>query len=283
MIAPLHGEDWPNVLRGAAAPLVFFFPYYANGFFAEAPLLYTLVIWLLLSDINHVLHVHVHCPFFKNRIANRVLDYTMGIVTGMTASNWRIQHVYGHHDSAVGDYVPMHGWEGRAYTPWGSLCYPVRSIWPIFSRPLTESFAKGVRAHLVAPLDYRYAFAEQLGFLLIVAALTVYQPWLTLTYLLPWYSLVYFVTRYTDYLNHVGCDVSNYGHSNNTTHARYNQGQRNFGYHTAHHHAPAAHWTRLPELHDKIKDKIPADRIKSYSWSGYYLPYHWYLWLRNRM
>jgi len=36
----------------------------------------------------------------------------------------------------------------------------------------------------------------------------------------------------------------------------------NLGYHTAHHYRQGLHWSKLPELHAKIADKIPAEFIK---------------------
>ena len=46
--------------------------------------------------------------------------------------------------------------------------------------------------------------------------------------------------------------------SNNTMDPWYNLLLGNLGYHTAHHHRQAVHWSKLPELHAQIADKIPA-------------------------
>ncbi|HEV2852180.1 MAG TPA: fatty acid desaturase [Thermoanaerobaculia bacterium] len=33
----------------------------------------------------------------------------------------------------------------------------------------------------------------------------------------------------------------------------------NSGYHTAHHVKPGLHWSRLPEFHRQLRDRIPAE------------------------
>jgi len=63
----------------------------------------------------------------------------------------------------------------------------------------------------------------------------------------------------------------------------YNLLGNNFGYHTAHHLSPKAHWTRLPIIHENIKSMIPKELKKSYSWSGFMLPYHFLLALKKKM
>jgi beta-carotene hydroxylase len=46
--------------------------------------------------------------------------------------------------------------------------------------------------------------------------------------------------------------------SRNVEHPFYNLTSWNLGYHTAHHICPGIHWTQLPELHHKIRHRIPA-------------------------
>ena len=35
----------------------------------------------------------------------------------------------------------------------------------------------------------------------------------------------------------------------------------NLGYHTAHHYRQGVHWSKLPELHESIADKIPEEFV----------------------
>lgn len=277
-----YKEDRINVFRGLVAPFIFFYPY-LFGFLEIGPILTSLALWVLLNDINHLLHLHVHLPFTRSRVVNLVLDISMGFVTGMTASNWRIQHKYGHHSAKKGEYCKAKNWEMERYSIRGALWYSFRTIFPIFYKPVVEAFKKGMIDDQRAPINYRHAFFEQFALIVVVTLLLIWQPKITLCYLLPWYVFVFFITRYTDYLNHFGCSEDKFRNANNSLNRVYNLLGNNFGYHTAHHLYPIAHWTMLPDIHEKIRDKIPDEQKKSYSWSGFLLPHHCMLSLGKAM
>jgi fatty acid desaturase len=116
--------------------------------------------------------------------------------------------------------------------------------------------------------------------------LAAWQPRVALIYLLPWYLVTHFVTRYVDYLNHYGCDETSddpYVRANNSLSWWFNYSTHNFGYHTAHHIRPGAHWTELPAIHRAIADKIPERHLKRFSWSWVLMPYHFYRASTGRM
>jgi fatty acid desaturase len=215
-----------------------------------------------------------------------VLDLSMGLTTGMTASNWRIQHRYGHRRGIDQPYRPDRAWETARYSALGALSFSIRSIWPTFWRPVAEAFRKGVLKDVKSPINYRWAFVEQSLLILFALSLLAWKPGLVLTFLLPWYALIAFISRYVDYLNHYGCDEHSpnpYERANNSLSPVFNRVCNNFGYHTAHHLKPAAHWTELPEIHAKIVDRVPARLLKPFSWSCLLLPYHCVLSWRGRM
>ncbi|RLA27333.1 MAG: fatty acid desaturase, partial [Gammaproteobacteria bacterium] len=51
--------------------------------------------------------------------------------------------------------------------------------------------------------------------------------------------------------------------SYNNTNRLFNLLTGNLGYHTAHHYRQRLHWSKLPELHEKIKDRIPLELIRN--------------------
>jgi fatty acid desaturase len=279
-----HPADRLNAARALLAPVLLFAPF-ATALLQGYEIVYAIIAFALIGDTNYLLHLHIHRPFSRVRTLNLVLDLCMGAVTGMTASNWRIQHLYGHHR---GIDLPYRG-DSRMredYSPASALSCSVMSVWTTFYSPIAESFRKGVLSDVTMPISYRWAFCEQMLLILLVAMLAVAQPRLVLIYLLPWYVLTHVITRYVDYLNHYGCDEDSknpYARANNSLSRWFNWTTHNFGYHTAHHIRPGAHWTELPAIHAGIEDRIPERHLKPFSWSWVLMPYHFYRSVTGRM
>ena len=279
-----HPADRWNVARALAAPFLLFAPFVVS-LFSGYEIAYAIVAFMLVGKTNYLLHLHIHRPFSRNPALNLALDLSMGSVSGMVSSNWRIQHLYGHHR---GIDLPYRGDRGifQNYSVIRAVGFSAGSLWQTFYSPLRVSYRKGLLQDVRTPIRYRWAFCEQLLLLLLVAILMYWQPWLTLVYLLPWYLATHFITRYVDYLNHYGCDETSenpYQRANNSLSWWFNLTTHNFGYHTAHHIRPGAHWTELPAIHRTIADKIPDRHIKSFSWSGLAMPYHFYRSVTGRM
>jgi len=280
-----NSADRLNVARALAAPLVLFIPFWFDFTVTQAVVAFV-PIFFLIGETNYILHLHVHRPFATRPWLNLLLDLSMGAATGMTASNWRIQHRFGHHRGIDLPFRASHAWEMERFSPLRALSFTCRSVFPTFWHPLVESFKKGVLQDLRDPINYRWAFIEQALLITMVVALMVWKPFLTLMFLLPWYALVAIISRYVDYLNHYGCDERSddpFQWANNCLNAGFNRGCSNFGYHTAHHFSPGAHWTELPQIHADIADRIPERLVKTFSWSCLLFPYHILLARRGRM
>lgn len=276
-----HPADRFNAVRALIAPPLLFAPFFSD-FAAGYTWLYALGIFVLIGKTNYLLHLHIHHPFSRKRALNLLFDLSLGIVSGMASSNWRIQHLYGHHRGIDLPYRGSRAWQLETYSPLRALSFSVVTLWDTFYEPIAESFRKGIRANVTAPINYRWAFCEQVLLIAFVGALALWRPWLVLTYLLPWYFVTHFITRYVDYLNHYGCDETGENQlavANNSLSWWFNFATHNFGYHTAHHMRPGAHWTTLPEIHATLADKIAPQHLKPFSWSGILLPYHF---LRSR-
>jgi fatty acid desaturase len=279
-----HPADRLNVIRALTAPVLLFAPFVVNALDGYE-IIYFTVAFVLIGDSNYLLHLHVHRPYSSRPSLNLILDFSLGAVTGMTASNWRIQHVYGHHR---GHDLPYRGNRSimKDYSAVRAVSYSAAAVWETFLSPIAEAFRKGILADVSTPISYRWAFFEQLLLLAFVAVMAFLQPLTVLTYLLPWYILTQIITRYVDYLNHYGCDersANPYERANNSLSRWFNLTTHNFGYHTAHHVRPGAHWTELPAIHAGIAERIPERHLKPFSWSWVLMPYHFYLSHLGRM
>jgi fatty acid desaturase len=267
-------------LRGLTAPFILLMPFW-YGFPGGHAFLTFLALLLLIGETTFILHFHVHRPFAKPAWLNRLLDLTMGATTGRTASNWRIEHCHGHH---CGIEKPFR-WAPRPslarYPPLLALAFLVfatRSIFWIFWHPVAESFRKGVLGNVKRPIDYRWAFAEQMLMAAFVLALLAWKPLLVLGFLLPWYSLITVITRGVDYFSHYECNGGArnvYESANNSLSPSFNRSCSNSGYHTAHHFKPAAHWTELPQIHSQIAGRIPAGQLMGFTWACLLFPDQW--------
>jgi fatty acid desaturase len=75
-------------------------------------------------------------------------------------------------------------------------------------------------------------------------------------------SLIF--TAWVTYDHHSGLDTDDpFEASYNNTNRVFNFLTGNLGYHTAHHYRQGLHWSKLPELHEKIKSRIPPELIRN--------------------
>ncbi len=263
-----YKEDSLNLARGVTALPIVLLPLVTGLPASEWAIVYALLIWFLLSDINFLLHQHVHHPISRSRFLNGLLDIFMGLATGMSASAWRQHHLFRHHkgDNA---WTYARDWEKRRPTFLGCFIYSFRYAAIVFFAPLWESFHKGIITRKRHPHKYRAAFIDNFMVFAFVAFLVVSLP----LFYIPYFFMVTYYTTRTDYENHVGCDQdSAYGFANNVLSPLYNVVRDNFGYHTAHHYFPEAHWTTLPRLHATLADKIPPKCIRDCSGTGLWTP-----------
>jgi len=146
--------DRLKVARALTAPVILFSPFWYG--FADGTLwIAALVIFAVIGDANSILHLHIHRPFSTQKWLNLLLDVALGATSGMTASNWRIQHRHGHHRGINEPYRPAREWETERYTALGALSFSSRTLWPTFWNPIAESFRKGGLADVKSPIDYR--------------------------------------------------------------------------------------------------------------------------------
>lgn len=135
----IHPADRANILRAFVAPPILFAPFFFNSLAAYASLYGIGIFFFLIGKTNYLLHLHIHHPFSQNSALNLLLDLSMGSATGMTSSNWRIQHLYGHHRGVDLPYCGNHTWQLEKYSPLRAFSFSIGTLWPTFFAPIGES------------------------------------------------------------------------------------------------------------------------------------------------
>lgn len=222
----------------------------------EPLLLFSIVMFLgIANGIGiAIAHNHYHNNIFKNRWLNRILEYLMLLQTGAVPYAWTLHHNKGHHKHFTDlskEPAPWKRPDGTIMTRWE---FTIKNTFKIFP----ECF-KIAKKHPV--IKKRFIIACFMSFI-ILAGLIAYNPINGLiVFLLPMILMLFNLIDNT-YLHHVELETKDLTKaSRNNLNKTMNFITLNLGYHAAHHINPSLHWSKLPELHDSIKDQIPDDLI----------------------
>lgn len=199
-------------------------------------------------------HHHQHRNVFKNTLLNRILEFFYALQTGVTTNLWLLHHNFGHHKNYLDQQKDESRWKRKDGSTMGKLEYTL-------SVALT-AYQRGYQVGKSHPKHQRNFLTFSIITLILVTALTVYNPINSLfVFILPMISSLLFTSMVT-YQHHAQLDTQDtFEASYNNIGKWYNILTGNLGYHTAHHYKQGVHWSKLPELHDQIKNKIPSNLI----------------------
>ena len=245
-----HQEDRLPVLTILALTLVDFILYFT----VDSPLflfLYYLVMIIPKGTICAWNHHHQHLFTFRNNALNRLLELAYALHTGVTTHLWRMHHVLGHHLNFLDQEKDESSWQRKDGSTMGVIEYTLNVA--------LTAYPRGYQVSKKHPKQQKIFITYSLLTLLVVLVLVGYNPVGALfVFVLPMITSLLF-TAYVTYEHHSGLDTQNeFEASNNNLNPLYNLLTGNLGYHTAHHHKQGVHWSRLPQLHATIADKIPA-------------------------
>ena len=195
-------------------------------------------------------HHHQHTSTFHSRILNRLLEFFYALHTGVTTNLWVLHHVLGHHHNYLNQQLDESRWMRKDNTVMGELEYSFK----VASTAYYRGYLVG-KSHPKIQKDFLLYAAITF---VLVALLVWYRPIPALfLFVLPMIFGLW-LTSWVTYEHHAGLDTKNeYEASYNNLHRWYNILTGNLGYHTAHHLKQGLHWSKLPALHEQIKDKIP--------------------------
>jgi len=202
----------------------------------------------MVSAWNHH-HQHVHT--FRSTPLNRLLEVSYGLHTGMPTNMWVLHHVLGHHVNYLDQTKDESRWMRKDGTTMGEAEYGL--VVGLTSIPraigVGRRHPKALRQFLIFG-GMTFALAGLLTYLRPLAGLFVF--------VLPMVIIVFY-TSWVTYDHHVGLHTDDpFEGSFNIMNRWFNITTGNLGYHTAHHYKQGVHWSKLPELHERIKHRIPA-------------------------
>lgn len=196
-------------------------------------------------------HHYQHRHAFEYDVLNRIFEFFLALHTGVTTNLWVLHHNFGHHRHFLDQEKDESRWKRKDGTTMNVLEYSLGVLLTAYPRgfEVGKSFPKQQKQFIL------YGNIT----LLILLALAFYNPLNTLlVFLLPMLTSLFYTSLAT-YKHHVGLDTQDqFAASHNNMSKLYNLLTGNLGYHTAHHYKQGVHWSKLPELHEQIKDKIPA-------------------------
>ncbi|MBL4712336.1 MAG: fatty acid desaturase [Gammaproteobacteria bacterium] len=195
-------------------------------------------------------HHHQHTPTFKYAVLNRLLEQMYALQTGATSKLWVLHHVLGHHHNYLEQEKDESRWKRKSGKDMGRLEYSLNVA--------ITAYYRGYQVGKKHPRPLKVFLVGTAVTLLLLTMMFWYHPMPTLfVFILPMMASLLF-TAWVTYGHHSGLDVDNdFEASYNIMSPIYNLLTGNLGYHTAHHHKQGLHWSRLPELHEKIKENIP--------------------------
>lgn len=196
---------------------------------------------------NHYQH---HINIFRPRWLNRIYELILFLQTGTPPYLITLHHNLGHHPHYLEPEQDTLRWQRPGGTPRSLAECLVKN----FAGHLTWTIALGRRY----PKVYRRLKIMTAISLAIVAALIALDPAKALIVFVGPMLLAVFNVARLGYDQHAGLDLSDHlGASRNIESRFYNLVTFNSGYHTAHHVRPGLHWSRLPEFHRQLRDRIP--------------------------
>ncbi|MCH9698429.1 MAG: fatty acid desaturase [Gammaproteobacteria bacterium] len=223
-------------------------------FFSVNNLTFFICYWLIMIVPKGIIspwnHHHQHVLTFKSNVLNRLLEIIYALHTGVTTNLWVLHHNIGHHVLFLDQKADPSRWKRDNGKTMGELEYSLVTA--------ATAYYRGYLMGKQNPkLQKQFLTFTAITFIL-VAALTIYKPAAALfVFILPMIGSLTF-TAWVTYDHHAGLDTDDiFSASYNNLDPLFNLLSGNLGYHTAHHYKQGVHWSQLPELHEKIKHKIP--------------------------
>jgi fatty acid desaturase len=216
---------------------------------------YTLIAILPKGAICAWNHHHQHTVTFHSKPLNRILEFFYALHTGVTTNLWALHHVLGHHRNYLDQTSDESRWKRSNGQTMSALEYTLTIAGTAYYRgfQVGKEFPRVQRDFLLYSALTLIGVATLCWFRLVPALFVFVVPMII--------SLLF--TAWVTHDHHSGLDTDDaFQASFNNENALFNLLTGNLGYHTAHHYRQGLHWSKLPELHEELRHRIPPELIR---------------------
>ena len=198
---------------------------------------------------NHYQH---HVNVFTVRGLNRVYETILFLQTGTPPYLITLHHNLGHHPHYLEPERDTLRWQRPGGSPRSLLECLVKN----FAGHLTLTMAIGRQY----PKVYRrFKIMTAVSLATLAALIYLDAAKAMIVFVGPMLLAIFNVAR-LGFNQHAGLEMDDHLHASRNLEGRfYNLVTFNSGYHTAHHVKPGLHWSKLPEFHRQLRDRIPAE------------------------
>lgn len=215
---------------------------------------------MFIAPINH--H-HQHVNTFRAAWLNRLYELLLAVQTGVAPFAWVLHHNLGHHVHYLNQRPHAEADESRWTRADGTQMGRLEYSFDLLLHHQIDILRIGRRYPRILRsfLWMKVPLWGALGAALVLRPLETF-----LLFLLPAF-LTLFHTIWSTYAHHAGCGTEHHEEASHNKESRaYNLLTGNLGLHTAHHKRPGLHWSLLPQLHERIRHRIPPDQIDPSFW-----------------
>ncbi|QDH71714.1 fatty acid desaturase [Lysobacter alkalisoli] len=216
------------------------------------PLAYAASLFLAVG-ISVIHHNHAHLPMWTRRHPNRATDLAITLLQGHPTCVLHPAHRLNHHRFRHGPEDAARTWRfgDHNHLP-GWALHPLQAAIAVY--PLVLTWLRRLRRH--RPAVWRWYIAQYALWLGSWALLLALDPGkaLGLVIVPQLFGLHWLLAA--NYLQHAHADDgSRYGYARNFE-GWLNPLLFNIGLHTAHHEHGRAHWSQLPRLHRRYRERV---------------------------
>lgn len=201
-------------------------------------------------------HNHQHLPFFKSKPFNRATEILFFFNTGFGPFSWVLHHTLGHHKHYLDPEKDTSKWMNKDGSTMSRIEYVLKNGIMIY--PQIVKVGKVHPKLLKKFYIWFFVCAVILGVFFSIDPAKA-----AILFLIPMIFHVFLLVDATQD-HHRGLSLDNEFEATRTrTGKLYNLYTWNLGYHAAHHSKCGVHWSELPGLHEKIKNKVPDELIST--------------------